>query len=495
MNQPSQQSEGDGEPRAAGTSAADSPAAENGAAENGAAENGAGGTSAAVNAAAATSAAGRPPAASPAADPNSADWPPKELAGEPDPLQGEIAIDRDPTPGDPKPGEKGGGVSATISDGRASAAASTWATDSGTGPAADPAAESAVAAGASEASIPSGPSNPEEIEAAVARLAEARAALAARLFGHERPPRSGLQASVDAYARCVEAASQALSPADEAAALTELAARSHQRAVESERAEIAVSVEKAQAELRKFNHLFAELERLIEQAAEELKRLDENDARFQAAPEALRAKLVNHKQGVEIIHRMFTRVRKKEPAGQTPTLGETLESPSRPADLGGLGEFAARLSDAYHGLRDANYHACQDAAKYVKSCEEACVRTVKELLKGIDGIDGGLQNDSAERAAIPSDQSLDGDSSALIDSWFSAYPRLRDRVNQFCETTGIAAQTVDAGVRFDPDTMEPVGTEPHPDLRDEDVAAVVRRGFSLHGKQIRPIHVIVVRNS
>jgi molecular chaperone GrpE (heat shock protein) len=222
------------------------------------------------------------------------------------------------------------------------------------------------------------------------------------------------------------------------------------------------------------------------------------DEKFQNAPEELKTTLINFRKGIEIIGRMFSRARdrKKSLAEETPQpLRDGLETEHLSTIDKSIGDFVKQLVESFHSLRDNNYHANQDAKSFSEKSKKAAANAAIGLLSAIDGIDAGLQNDSESRAGLTSFEEGEGNYSELIDSWFHAYLKLNTFAEQFFRETGIEGHTVEPGTPFDPETMEPLGTISNPELNDEDVAAVMRRGFSLNGESIRPILVEVVKNS
>jgi molecular chaperone GrpE (heat shock protein) len=224
--------------------------------------------------------------------------------------------------------------------------------------------------------------------------------------------------------------------------------------------------------------------------------MDEEQDAFQQAPEGLRSTLANYKKGIEIVHRMISRAkdRKKELSAEMPvSVEQEIEHVDAPEDAERFAASVLALSEAFHKLRDANYHATQDARRAADACLEATLVALKQILSAIDGIDSGLASEPQVRARVAQFEEQES-CHALAESWFGAYSRLNDCVDAFFSKTGIEAHSVEPGTPFDPNTMEPQGTVENPDMNNEDVATVLRRGFSLHGQPVRPILVDVVRN-
>jgi hypothetical protein len=336
-----------------------------------------------------------------------------------------------------------------------------------------------------------------DLEAVSAGLAESRASFVSQLFASERPTNAVRECAREGYAAALrQAVDLHEDPANEAAKLLTLAQERHRSTLATESSELLLCAEEAERYRVVFDTLFIELEGLTKQVDEELQRLDVNSPTFLSAPEPLQGVLSNLRQGVEIIHRMLFRLRdrKKPLEGTIPELRESFDAGPPPDHWEAIIPFGSRLFDRFHELRDANYHAVQDARKLVDEWKKATHQAVKQFLSAVDGIDGGLQNEQETRAGLRDPETAQPESVALMDAWFGAYPRLFGLVEAYCARTGLMSHRVVPGTVFDPETMEPQGTVARPEFKDEDVAAVVRRGFSLNGERIRPILVEVVRN-
>ncbi|MCA8999834.1 MAG: nucleotide exchange factor GrpE [Planctomycetaceae bacterium] len=246
-----------------------------------------------------------------------------------------------------------------------------------------------------------------------------------------------------------------------------------------------------------YDLLFAELKVLHQEIDEELAARDPASETFSSAPEELQAQLTNYRKGGEIIHRMLSRVldRKQDLPDESPgNLEEEWPGSKGPESLDGLTDFIQELASGFHKLRDANFHVIEDAQKASEKSRSQVFQTVKSVLSAIDGIDAGLANEEHLRKSLLELCQSDSPAAALVEKWLGAYQRLNAAADAFLMRTGIEAHTVEPGTPFDPVHMEPQGTVEDPDLKDEDVAAVIRRGFSLEGELIRPILVDVVRN-
>ncbi|MFO7906295.1 MAG: nucleotide exchange factor GrpE [Planctomycetota bacterium] len=407
-----------------------------------------------------------------------AEWPPEEIRQTEESGEGDIAIGRDdeqvPHSGaQAEPGAEGEGQAEDTSS---------------------PGTEAGESKGGADE-----PPSQAGGEAVVAQLEQQRNCVVKELFAEERPRQAKAEEVMQAYAAAVSKAAEAEAlESSEAAKLAACVSDVHDSAVNSEQADLDAAVAEGERHIETYDTLFRELKVLVGETAEELARLDQEHEDFQSAPEDLQSTLLNFKKGIEIIHRMFDRTqwRKKDLSGELSRALPGQWQPDVPSvEPEDMGEFVMQLSQAFHQARDANYHASQNAKKSAEKCRKTAANTVSGLLSAIDGIDAGLQNEPELRAGLSRFEEGEQNYSALIESWLQAYHRLAACVDRFFRNTGIEAHTVEPGTPFDPETMEPQGTVANPEMNDEDVAAVMRRGFSLKGETIRPILVDVVKNT
>lgn len=314
--------------------------------------------------------------------------------------------------------------------------------------------------------------------------AECRARLVDALFGEQRPRPAALAAALQAYLEVLP---------DAAAEAGQLLALVRERDDAAGHAAASVAERFAQGgreQAEVYDQLFAELETLLQAIADELGRLREDTEAFQKAPEPLTAALRNHKKGLEIIERMARRLKERKkplPAPSPLPAVEPLAVPEAP-----LAEFMPALVRAYHDRRDAATGACLQARQAVEDGKKEVLNVVKGILGAVDGVDGGLRSEAEVKARLEPYRAGHG---ALIDAWFAAYHALGQACDRFFAATGLDPQTAPAGTPFDPVRMEPAGTVADPNLKNEDVATVLRRGFSFRGEPVRPMLVEVVINA
>lgn len=333
-------------------------------------------------------------------------------------------------------------------------------------------------------------------QAAAAAVAAGRDSFVAKMFAEERPHPSVVAEVTSGYLQAFEQAAQAqlTDAASEASQLTEAARQRHAELLEEERAGISQAGEQAVQHVAAYEDFYVALGGQADFVQEELAVMNSEDDRFQAAPEALRAALANYKQGVEIIHRMFSRTkdRKKELTPERPfQLVEEL-SAVEPPSPDGLPAFLTRLSNSFYQVRDANYHEVQGANRFVEDCQKAVGAAAKAIFPALDGIDSGRANEPQTKQRLLEEHA---EHEELISAWFGRYEKLRERSDEFVAQVGLSVIDAKRGDPFDPERMEPQGTIEDSELNDEDVALVARRGFVLSDVILRPAIVEVVKNS
>lgn len=349
----------------------------------------------------------------------------------------------------------------------------------------------------STAELPAAPASPPaavDRTALLIALAERRAQMLASLFGEVRPRESALAGLLADYLQAMTASQDVQDLfLPEVERLTAQVNERQEAARQCEQVQLEELATQARQQVDIYNKFFTELDLVLCALDGEMQRLQEDTEPFQRAPEELRSALLNHKQGLVIIHRMVKRLkdRKKEfTPPEMPAVPECSAPPPLPA-LPSLEEYLAALVRSYHDHHDACVRVRQEAAANSDQCKKEMLRAVKSFVEAVDGIDGGLRNEPEVRSRL---QTFEAEYGSLIDFWFAAYHNLQQQANKFFAVTGIDSLDVKPGTPFDPATMEPVGTVANPDLNNEDVALVLRRGYMIHGEQVRPMMVEVVIN-
>lgn len=328
-------------------------------------------------------------------------------------------------------------------------------------------------------------------------LAVARTQLLSTLFTKDRPPNSAAKQVIEAYAAAL-AATQDGTGRSEIAQLASLVASANEGIFSQEQSDFQGACAAIARHVEVYDSLFSALEDFGKDVGAQLQQLNAETAAFQTAQEPLKAGLANYRKGVEIIDRMLSRVieRKKALVAEAPQpLTECLDLPELPDELPAVSGYLQNVMERFHRVRDANHHAIRDAQSHADKCHAQVLQSIKSLLAAIDGIDSGLDAEPGTRASLLQSVPSDDDLANLVQSWTGCYQRLSAIADAFFSRAGITAHTVEPGTPFDPETMEPQGTVENPALKDEDVAAVARRGFSLGNQMIRPMVVDVVRNS
>lgn len=129
-----------------------------------------------------------------------------------------------------------------------------------------------------------------------------------------------------------------------------------------------------------------------------------------------------------------------------------------------------------------------DFLNYIKDEQERIQEMVKyanesivlKILPILDSFDSA-------REVIPQD---------LIDNqYIQGFLRIRDQLKEFLEKEGIIEIKTELGEKFDPYIHEAVGTIKN-DLYNQDcVGEIVKKGYKLKDKTIRPVQVKIVSNS
>jgi len=114
--------------------------------------------------------------------------------------------------------------------------------------------------------------------------------------------------------------------------------------------------------------------------------------------------------------------------------------------------------------------AARDAESVVKFAHEALLSRLLPILDELDAAVGSLAGDAGNGVRMVRDNLM----KALREAGLEEIP----------------AQ----GASFDPYTMDAVDRVADPTLKDGVVKEVVRKGYRLHDRILRPAHVVVVRN-
>lgn len=154
---------------------------------------------------------------------------------------------------------------------------------------------------------------------------------------------------------------------------------------------------------------------------------------------------------------------------------ESVPEPAAEADTEAPDEETARLREALlrtradmENLRKRTDRELERSRKYINEA------LMKDLVPVLDALDQGLEN-------AADDESL-RDGLVLI----------RNQLLQSLNRHGL--QIIDpSGEKFDPDWHEAMSMQPSTDHEPDSVMLVLQRGYTLHGRLIRPARVIVAR--
>ena len=160
-------------------------------------------------------------------------------------------------------------------------------------------------------------------------------------------------------------------------------------------------------------------------------------------------------------------------------LSEFLESMAPESDADALRDERDKLKDALQRAQAdlVNYRRRRDTerAELVKYRSESLL---SRLLPVLDEFTLALA------------QPADGPSS---DSWLEGFHLINRKLNALLELEGV--QQIDAlGNQFDPAEHEAIAQQPTAEKEDGEVLMVVRNGYKLHNRLLRPAQVIVAAN-
>lgn len=222
-----------------------------------------------------------------------------------------------------------------------------------------------------------------------------------------------------------------------------------------------------------------------------------SDDKLQSVAEPLRETLATYRQGLEIIQRMFARSIDRKPSlvPMDVNLGSVDLKFAEVVDETVFADAIGKLANTFHDVRDQNYHLLRDTKTDCEKQIQKAKLGLKGILSAIDGIDGGLQNERETRASANDVSQSETPVNEVVASWYGAYDGLSSALQELLERTQLSSITVEIGTPFDPETQEPQGVVRNSELNDDDVAVVLRQGFSFCGEMIRPAIVEVVKNS
>jgi len=120
----------------------------------------------------------------------------------------------------------------------------------------------------------------------------------------------------------------------------------------------------------------------------------------------------------------------------------------------------------------------------------------KHVLPVLDAIDDGESHSSPLIAELSEKHSEEKD---RLGAWCKTYGDLRSLLLSALAEAGVQPMDVEIGTHVDYDRHEPFDVEPDPDLADESIKSVVRRGYEYESGNgqpsvLRPAQVVAVKN-
>ena len=325
-------------------------------------------------------------------------------------------------------------------------------------------------------------------------LDEARQKLAEQLLGERRLSESKIDELVAEFAGLIERSES--DAASEFATFADLVETSNAATSEEENRQKETTLQT----LTRFRDAIDVLYTAIPAVAESVSSAIEvrSDEQLESLDDQLRQSLANYRQGLEIIGRMFNRCldRKPELVPMDVLFGQLeAEQP----EVTAVEEFSTALEQLvgqYHDIRDKNYHLLREARSDCEKQIKKAMNGLKQVLSAMDGIDNGLLNENESQSGTAEQiAELEESVQEKVASWYGAYQPLAKALDELVANTELAPIEIHIGHAFDPETMEPQGVVEDPEMEDDDVAVVLRRGFSFCGQLVRPALVEVVKNS
>jgi molecular chaperone GrpE (heat shock protein) len=290
-------------------------------------------------------------------------------------------------------------------------------------------------------------------------------------------------------------------------ALEEMAAV--ERAVySSETEEYARWKEERKRWMTKWATISREIKPLISRMKAVVSSLDANDAAFLQAPPEVRERLLNRKEGLEIISRMLGRLpqRLEQMAVNEPPDDGALESLrlffnryearlnslAEPRDVRSEIERLLEEIEPEEGrVRDVNYDLIRETRLSADRLKRAVTGFLKDhLLPASDGLEQGIRDeDRLLEPMIPHETEYD-----LVERWFGAYHHCHRLLRGFMKRVGLTKLEALYGTEFNPEWHTALGTGTDSGLSDGQIQELLMSGWRLYGFVIRPAAVLVVKN-
>ncbi len=249
--------------------------------------------------------------------------------------------------------------------------------------------------------------------------------------------------------------------------------------------------------------LFDRLRELADKISQNLGLLKKDDE-FSKAPVPVQERLKNRKESLIIISNMFRRLLDREMAFQQ-TEQEHQNKKKNPRFLKGKCKESVALEDAvsfaekevekfkqkYEEKRNINYLAIRNRRLAAEKLERDTQEFIKNyLLSAIDGIERGINDENELMAPLTEYQEFKG----LIECWFKVHHLCMENVENFLPTIKVEKIGVKVGDEFNPAIHMPLMTQSSDVFHNNQVLGVIRSGYLLFGRVLRPAEVVVVRN-
>lgn len=318
-----------------------------------------------------------------------------------------------------------------------------------------------------------------------------------------------LEAEIQAHRRTLDGVKQLLAGQSPAAAPAEIpldvaglaaeAWQQEQASLDEDQKELANTVSRSQIWSARTGSLRAAIEAAVTSAADVLAACAKAE---EDLPSEVRDELHGRQEGLNLTGKMLSRLPGRLPqeidivAEDLPTVGEKgwhdllsgerKEESARRRIRQETGRIGSERYQVISRVRSSGEKAQKSTLGFVE----------KHVLPVLDAIDDG-ESHSAPLIMELSDKH--SDEKERLDTWCKTYGDLRDLLLSALAEAGVQPMAVEIGTHVDYDRHEPFDVEPDPDLADESIKSVVRRGYvyaSGNGQPcvLRPAQVVAVKN-
>ena len=219
-------------------------------------------------------------------------------------------------------------------------------------------------------------------------------------------------------------------------------------------------------------------------------------------PAELRGRFEGLQKGMDLVGKMFSRLLERAPDTDVP---EELSLPQVGREgwdrlLADHTDHSAALKEVRAKLRQIGqdrYRVVTQARQTAESARKG-IRSFlgKQLLLVLDGVDGGEGHAHSLAEEVRADAPAAAD---WLTAWASAYGELRQELLKVLDSMGVQPMRVQPRDVFDPMRHEPSSVESDPEMDNETIKEVTRKGYEYVGGEdeeasvLRSAQVVVVK--